>query len=92
MLAHFPLTLALQHFKSALGYSIGGCSVERECVGHPSTPPSNCQPPVVQKCARLSSFTERWIPGRLGVGIQCRQFVELADSWGWGMVKVLWKN
>ena len=82
ILVQLPFTIALQHFKSALGYSTRGCRVERECVGYPSAPPSNCQPPTAQKCARLSSFTGRRIMRRSGVGIQCRQFVEVADSRG----------
>ena len=81
-LAHFSLTMAMQHFKSALGYTIGGCRVERECVGYPSAPPSNCQPPANRNCASLGGFTGRRIPGWPGVRIQCRQFVEVANSWG----------
>jgi hypothetical protein len=42
ILAQLPFTVALQHFKSALGYPTGGCRVERECLGYPSSPPSNC--------------------------------------------------
>ena len=82
ILAQLPFTVALQHFKSALGYPTGGCRIERECVGYPSAPPSNCQTTWKPKCARLSSFMGRRVPGRPGVGIQCRQFVEVVDSWG----------
>ena len=82
ILAQLGFIVALQHFKSVLGYRTGRCRVERECVGYPSAPPSNSQPLAVQKCVRLNSFTGRRIPGRAGVGIQCRQFVEVADSRG----------
>ena len=82
ILAQLPFTVALQHFKSVLGYPTWGCGVERECLGYPSAPPSNFQPPANWKCARLRGFTERWVSGRSGVRIQCRQFVEVADSWG----------
>ena len=82
ILVQLSFTVALQHFKSALGYPKKACRVERECVGYPSAPPSKCQPPIDQKCARLSNFTGRQIPRRPGVGIQCRQFVEVADSRG----------
>lgn len=82
ILAQLPFTVTLQHFKSALGYPTGGCRVEREHVGYPSAPPSNFHPPANWKCARPRGFTGRRILGRPGVGIQCRQFMEVADSWG----------
>ena len=81
ILAQLSFTVALQHFKSVLGYPTNGCSVEGGGVGYPSTPLSNFQPTIERKCARLSSFTGRWIPEQSGVGIQCRQFVEVTDSW-----------
>ena len=89
-LAHFSLTVAMQHFKSALGYHKRGCRVERECVGYPSAPPSNCQPLANRNCASLRSFLRRWILGRPGIEIRCRQFVKVEDSQGYGMVKVSW--
>ena len=84
--------MGLQHFKSVLGYPTRGCRVEREFVAYPSAPSSNYQPPSIQNFARLSSFTGRRILRQPGIRFQCRQSVELADSWCWGMVKVLWKN
>ena len=82
ILAQLPFTVALQHFKSVLGYPTGGCRVERGFVGYPISPPSNCQPPANWKCARPRGFTGRRVSGRPGVGIQCHQFVEVADSGG----------
>ena len=79
-LAHFSLTLAMQHFESVLGFHTRGCRVERECVGYPSTPSSNFQPPAIQKCASLRGFIGRWILRRPRIGIQCRQFVKVVDS------------
>ena len=80
ILAQPCLTVALQHLESALGYPTVGCRVERRCVGYPSTPLSNCQPPTNRKCARPRGFTERRVRGRPGVGIQCCQFVEVENS------------
>ena len=82
ILAHLPFNVALQHLESALGYPIGGCRVEIECVGYPITPPSNCQPLAIQKCASLRGFTRRRISRRMGIRIQCRQFVKVTDSQG----------
>ena len=82
ILAQLAFTVALQHFKSALGYPTGGCRVERGCVGYPIAPLSNFQPPTIRKCASLRGFTERQIPRRSRNEIQCCQFVEVADSWG----------
>jgi hypothetical protein len=82
ILAQLCFTIALQHLKSALGYPTGGCRVERECVGYPSVPPSNCQSPANKNCASLRSFLRRRILGRPGIEIQCCQFVKVADSQG----------
>ena len=82
ILAHLYLTLALQHLESALGYPTVGCRVEIRCVAYPSTPLSNYQPTANRKCARPGGFIGRRVPGRPGVKIQCRQFVEVADSRG----------
>ena len=85
ILVQLPFTVALQHFKSALGYPTRGCRVDKRCVGYPNAPPSNCQPPSNWKCARPRGFTGRRVPGRPGDKIQCRQFVEVADckARGW---------
>ena len=82
ILVHLGLTVALQHLESVLGYPIVGCRVERRCVGYLIAPLSNCHLTAKKKCARPGSFTRRSVSGRLGVGIQCRQFVEVADSQG----------
>lgn len=82
ILAHLCLTVALQHLESALGYPKVGCRVERRCVGYPRSPLSNCQPTANKKCARPGSFSGRSVPGQPRVGIQCRQFVKVADSRG----------
>ena len=76
------LTVTLQHLESALGYPIVGCRVDRTCVGYPSAHISNCQPRANRKCTRPGGFTRRSVLGRPGVGIQCRQFVKVADSQG----------
>ena len=82
ILAHLGLIVSLQHLENALGYPKSGCRVERGGLGYPSAPLSNCQPTAERNCTRLSDFTGRWVLGRLGVGFRCRQFVEVAGSWG----------
>ena len=82
ILAHLCLTVTLQHLESALGYPTVGRREERRCVGYPISPLSNCQPTTKEKCARPRGFIGRLVPGRSGVGIQCCQFVKVADSQG----------
>ena len=82
ILAHLGLTVALQHLESALGYPTVGCRVERRCVGYPSAPLSNYYPTTKKKCARPGGFIGRSVPEWPGVGIQCCQFVKVADSRG----------
>ena len=72
-LAHFSLTMAMQHFKSALGYPTWGFRVERECVGYPSAPPSNYHPTVKRKCARIVQLAGRWLKSDSGVRISSGQ-------------------
>ena len=82
ILSHLGLSVALQHLESVLGCPTVGCRVERRCVGYPSTLICNYQPTAKKKCARPGGFTDRSVSGWPGVGIRCRQFMEVADSWG----------
>ena len=79
ILAHFLSAVGWQLERGAIGYPTG---VEGGGLGYPSAPPSNFQPTADNRCARLTSFTRRWVPGAPGVGFRCRQFVRVADSQG----------
>ena len=89
ILAHFLSAVGWQWGESALGYPIKPLSTP---VGYPSALSPHCQPTVRQRCARMTNFAGRWVPGALGIGFRCRQFVRVADSQGYGMFKVSSKN
>ena len=79
ILAHLCLTVGWQLEGGALGYPRPPLST---LVGYPSALPSNCQPTAERKCARVTNFAGRWVPGAPRVGFRCRQFVRVSDSWG----------
>jgi hypothetical protein len=82
ILAHLLFTVGWQWGERALGYPTEVCRVEGGSVGYPSALSPHGQPTTEWKCAKVSDFTGRWVPGASGIGFRCRQFVKEADSRG----------